>query len=171
MSEEKLKKLTAQPSIKQFKIFQENLVAVERATVKLMLKRPIYVGFAILGLSKMLMYDFQYNHIKPKYPDLTLLLTDTDFLTYQIQMDNVYEDFFADKLFFYFSGNEEESPIHNNENKKVIGKVKDELNREIIEEFFILRAKMYSLKTMKEEMKKEKWVKKNVVKKDISHED
>ena len=89
-SEEKLKKLTAEPSFKQFKIFHENLVAVERAKVELTLNRPIYVGFAILDLSKTLMYDFHYNYIKRKYPDSTLLFTDTDSLTYQIQTDNVY---------------------------------------------------------------------------------
>ena len=49
--------------------------------------------------------------------------------------------------------------------------MKGELNGEIIEEFVGLREKMYSLKTKEEEMKKEKGVKKNVVKKDISHQD
>ena len=83
-SEEKLKKLAAQPSFKQFKTFHENLVAVERAKVELTLNRPIYVGFAILDLSKTLMHDFHYNYIKRKYPDSTLLFTDTDSLTYQI---------------------------------------------------------------------------------------
>ena len=42
----------AQPCFKQFKIFHENLVAVERARVELTLNRPIYAGFVILGLSK-----------------------------------------------------------------------------------------------------------------------
>ena len=51
-SEEKLKKLAAQPSFKQFK------VAVKRAKVELTLNGPIYVGFAILDLSKTLMCDF-----------------------------------------------------------------------------------------------------------------
>ena len=49
--------------------------------------------------------------------------------------------------------------------------MKDELNGEIIEEFVGLRTKMYSLKTKKEEIKKAKGVKKNIVKKDISHQD
>ena len=170
-SEEKLKKLSAQPSFKQFKIFHENLVAVERAKVELTLNRPIYVTFAILDLSKTLMYDFHYNYIKRKYPDSTLLFTDIDSLTYQIQTDNVYEDFYADKHLFDFSGYEKESPFYNDENKKVIGKMKVKLNGEIIEEFVDLTAKMYSLKSKKEEMKKAKGVKKNVVKKDISHQD
>ena len=170
MSEEKLKKLTAQPSMKQFKISHENLVAVERAKVELTLNRPIYVGFTILDLSKTLMHDFHYNCIKRKYPD-SLLFTDTDSLTYQIQTANVYEDFYADKHLFDFSGYEKESPFYNDENKKVIVKMKDELNGEIMEEFVGLRTKMYSLKTKKEEMKKAKGVKKNVVKKDISNQD
>ena len=83
----------------------------------------------------------------------------------------MYEDFNADKHLFDFSGCEKESPFYNDENKKVISKMKDELNGKIIEKSVGLRAKMYSLKTMKEEMKKAKGVKKNVVKKDISHQD
>ena len=170
-SEKKLKKLSAQTSIKQFKIFHENLVAVEQVKVKLTLNQPIYVGFTILDLSKTLMYDFHYSYIKKKYPDSTLLFTDTDFLTYQIQTDNVYEDVYADKQLFNFSGYEKESPFYDDENKKVIGKMKDELSGEIIVEFVDLRAKMCCLKTKNEEMKKAKRVKKNIVKKDISHLD
>ena len=41
------------------------------------------------------MHDFHSNYFKRKYPDSTLLFTDTDSLTYQIQTDNVYEDFYA----------------------------------------------------------------------------
>ena len=142
-SEEKLKKLVAQPSFKQFKIFDKSLVVVELAKVELTLNRPIYVRFAILDLSKTRMYDFHYNYIKQKYPDLVLLFTDTDSLMYQIQADNVYEDFYGDKNLFDFSEYEKESPFYNDENKKVIDKMKDELNGEIIEEFASLRAKMY----------------------------
>ena len=54
------------------------------------------------------MYNFYYNYSKPKYPDLTLLLTDTDLLTYQIQTYNVYEDFYAGKYLLDFSEYEKE---------------------------------------------------------------
>ena len=103
-SEEKLKKLTAQPYFNKFKFFHKNLVALERAKVELSLNRAIYVGFAILDLSKTLMYDFYYNYIDRKYPDLTLLFTDTDSLAYQIQTDNVNEDFYADNHLFGYCG-------------------------------------------------------------------
>ena len=49
--------------------------------------------------------------------------------------------------------------------------MKDELNGEIFEEFVGFRAKIYSLKTKKEQMKKSKVVKKNAVKKYINHQD
>ena len=115
---QKLKKLAAQPSFKQFKFFHENLVAVERAKVELTLNRPIFVGFAILDFSKTLMYDFHYNYIKQNYPDSTLLFIDTDSLTYQIQTDNEYEDFYADKHLFDFSGYKKETVFYNDENRK-----------------------------------------------------
>ena len=140
---------------------------MEQAKVELTLNQSIYVGFVILDFSKTSMYDFHYNYIKRKYPDLTLLFNYTDSLLYQIQTDDVYEYFYADKHLFNFWGYEKESPFYNDENKKVISRMKDELNEKIIEEFVGLRAKTYSLKTKKEEMKKAKGVKSNVVKKDL----
>ena len=129
-----------------------------------MLNWPIYVGFDILDLSKMLIDDFHYNYIRRKYPDSRLLFADKDFLTYQIPTDSVYKDFHADKNLFYFSWYEKKSLFYDDENKKVISKINDELKREIIEGSVSLRVKMYSVKTKKEEMKKVKIVKEKVVK-------
>ena len=125
---------------------------MERVKVKLTLNRPIYVEFAILNLLKTMMYDFHYNYIKQKYSDSTLLFADTDFLTYQIRSVNVCEDFCADKQLFILSGYEKEIRFYNDENKKVICKMKDELNWEIIQDNF--KAKMYSLETKKEKMRR-----------------
>ena len=76
-----------------------------------------------------------------------LLFTDTDYFNYQIQTDNVYKDFYVNKHLFDFYGYEKESLFYNDENKKVVGKMKDKLSGKIIEEFVSLSAKMYSLKT------------------------
>ena len=65
-TEKQLKKLTASPLFDYFRIFDENLVAVNMRKPSLYLNRPIYVGFCILDLSKTLMYDFHYNYIKAK---------------------------------------------------------------------------------------------------------
>ena len=85
---------------------------------------------------------------------------------YQIQTDNVYEHFCANKQLFNFSRSGKESQFHNDENKKAIGKMKDKLNGEIIENFVGLRTKMYSLKTKKKEMKNTNGVTNNLFKKD-----
>ena len=118
-------------------------MAVEPVQVELTLNGPIYVGFAILDLSKRLMNDFHYNYIKRKYPGSTLLFTDADYLRYQIQMENVHENVYADKYLPNFSGYEKESLFYTDENKKVIGKIKGQLNRNIMEELVSMRLKMY----------------------------
>ena len=123
--EEKLKKLAAQPFLKQFEIFSAKLVVVKQAKVEITLNRSIYVGFIIQDLSKTLIYDFHYNYMKQNYRDCYLLFTNTDSLTYQLQTVNVYEDFYADMVLSSFSGCDKESPFYNDENKKLIGKMKD----------------------------------------------
>src|SRR5271166_7189987 len=65
------------------------------------------------------------------------------------------------------------SGIKTGVNKKVIGMFKDEACGKQIEEFIGLRAKLYSYKMFEggEENKKCKGIKKNVVKKTITHDD
>ena len=94
---ERMERLAARPTYISHKIFHENLVAVHSKQTKLLLNKPSYVGMCILELSKLLMYDFHYNYILPKYPDAKLLFTDTDSLTYHIKTEDIYADFFADR--------------------------------------------------------------------------
>ena len=172
-NKEKLLKLASKPTYVSSKIFNENLVAVHKIKETLTLNRPAYVGMCILDLSKTLMYDFHHNYIKSKYGDKAkLLFTDTDSLTYEIQTEDVYADFWSDKNKFDNSDYNIESPFHNMANKKVIGKFKDEACGVPIVEFAGLRSKMYSY--IKDDMnggKTAKGIKKNVIKKDIKHED
>ena len=73
------------------------------------------------------MYDFHYNYIKKNYGDRAkLLFTDTDSLTYEIEAEDVYQDFWYDKDKFDNSDYPENSPYHDKTNRKVIGKFKDE---------------------------------------------
>ena len=97
----------------------------------------------ILDLSKLVMYNFHYNYISPKYPEAKLLLTDTDSLTYQIRTEDIYSDFLQDREYFDNSEYPTDSKFYFSENKKVIEKFKDETAGVPIKEFIGLKSKMY----------------------------
>ena len=168
---------TAKPTFVSCKIFHENLVAVHMKKNLLLLDKPSYVGMCILDLSKVLMYDFHYNFIKKKYGDRAkLLFTDTDSLCYHIQTDDVYQDLYSHKDMFDNSDYSKSSKFFFDENKKVIGKMKDEAAGNIIISFVGLKSKMYShlVELPDGEIKNNKTakgIKKNVVKRDIEHKD
>ena len=73
------------------------------------------------------------------------MFTDTDSLVYEIKTEDVYENFYQDKNLFDFSDYPLNSTFFDPVNKKVIGKMKDELKGKIISEFAGLKSKMYSL--------------------------
>ena len=54
------------------------------------------------------------------------MFTDTDSLTYEIEAEDVYKDFWNDKDMLDNSNYPESSPYYCNVNKKIIGKFKDE---------------------------------------------
>ena len=109
------------------KIFNSSLVAIHIIREAITLKTPAYVGMSILDLSETLVYDFKYSYIESKYHDKEkLLFGDTDSLTYEIDTEDVYKDFWADKNKFHNSEYAENSPFSDKTNKKVIGKFKDE---------------------------------------------
>ena len=94
----KLVKLSSKPTYVSSKIINEDLMAVHNIKETLTLNRPTYVGMPILNLSKTLMYEFHYQYIKKKYGDrIKLLFTVMDSLTYEIETEDVYQDFWNDK--------------------------------------------------------------------------
>ena len=106
------------------------------------LNKPSYVGFCILELSKLLMYQFHYNYVLKTFDNARLLFTDTDSLVYEIKGGNVYDQCFKDKQLFDFSGYSKDSVYYDDSNKKVLGKMKDELRGVKIDEFVGLKSKM-----------------------------
>ena len=57
------KKYVSKSSFVSEKIFNENFVAIHDTKLVLTLNKLMYVGFRILELSKLLMYDFDYSYI------------------------------------------------------------------------------------------------------------
>ena len=143
-------------------------------TIKVVMNKPVYLGQAILDLSKIVMYEFHYDYMKRKYDDdsSTLCYMDTDSLIYDIKTDDFYKDI-ADDVAARFdtSGYNPDRDLPVGLNKKVIGLMKDELGGEIMSEFVTLRPRMYAYKVGSSESKKCKGIKKCVVKKTISFED
>ena len=102
-------------------IFREDLVGIP----VLVMNRSIQVGFAILDLSKYLMYGFHYNTWMKKFPNSTLLFTDADSLAYEVVGHDLYAGMGEIKDKYDFS----EFPIDHflqSYNMKVVGKFKDE---------------------------------------------
>ena len=173
---EHLLRLVAKPEYAGHKIFNENLVAVNMKHKFLKLDKPSYVGMCILDLSKVLMYDFHYNFIKAKYGDLAkLLFTDTDSLCYHIRTDDVYQDLDNYRDLFDNSDYSKSSKFYFDNNKKVIGKFKDEAAGNIITSFVGLKSKMYSylveLIDGDKNNKVCKGISKNVTKRELEHKD
>ena len=122
---DKLLKLASKPTYESRKIFIENLVVVHKIKNTLTYDRSAYVGMCILDLSKTLTYDFHYKYIKQKYGNKAQLLLDTHSLTYEMEADDVYKDFWNDRDKFDNSDYLNDSPYFNKVNKKGIGKFKD----------------------------------------------
>ena len=140
------------------KIVDKNYVSVHCRRKILTLNKPIYVGFCILELSILLMYQFHYDYVLKTFNNAKLLFTDTDFLVYEIKDSNFYQQCFKDKELFDFSGYSKDSIYFDDSNKKKLGKMKDEFNGNKIDEFVGLKSKMYSLISNDWEMNKAKGV-------------
>ena len=138
----------------------------------MVLNKPIYLGQAILDLSKTLMYNFHYGYVKPKYGDRArLLFTDTDSLCYRIQTEDFYKDISKDVPKWFDTSNYLKGHPIGGANKKVLGMMKDEADGESISEFVGLRSKLYAYKMDDGKAdKKCKGVKKIVVKNAITFE-
>ena len=110
-------KCVNKPSFISSKVIDKDFVAVHCSKKVLTLNKPIYVGFCILELSKLLMYQFHYDYILKTFNDVKLLFTDTDSLVYEIRGRNVYEQCFKDKHLFDYSGYPKDSVYYDDLNK------------------------------------------------------
>ena len=123
-------KAVMKPNFKSGTLFGANLMGCEMGKIKVVMNKPVYLGQAILDLSKIVMYEYHYDYMKCKYDDenLTLCYMDTDSLIYDIARDDFYKDIADDVVArFDMSGYNPDRPLPVGLNKKVIGLMKDEL--------------------------------------------
>lgn len=117
------------------------------------------------------MYDFYYNVLKKRYDErVNLLFTDTDSLCISVNTDDVYSDMKEMQDEFDCSDYPTNHKLHSENNKKVLGKFKDEMCGEIIQEYVGLRSKMYSITWSKGSLRTCKGISKSVNKLVMKHE-
>ena len=85
--------LTSEPNYHSTKYISKDLLVMEMRKTEVRMNKPIYLGQAILDLSKTLMYEFWYDYIKPKFGDKArLCYMDTDSFVMYIKTDDFYKD-------------------------------------------------------------------------------
>ena len=176
-SDKKYLKYVMKPNFKDGHPFSKHLFAVEMGKREITMNKPVYLGQAILDLSKTLMHEFHCDYMRPRYGSkVKLCYMDTDSFAYEIETEDFYRDIANDvKKRFDTSGysKDDNRPLPIGENKKVIGLMKDELGGKIMTEFVALRAKMYEYRKIDKEgeEKRCKSTKKCVVSEGLTFDD
>ena len=86
-------KLVSQPNFYSSKYFSENLLAVEMRKIKVNMNKLIYLGMTMLDVSKMPMYEFLYDYLKPRYKEnINLCYMDTDNFIFNVKTEDWYKD-------------------------------------------------------------------------------
>ena len=170
---ERFQKCVNSPTYKARHIINENLVGVEKEKAVVELNKPIYMGLSILDYSKVHMYSFYYDVLKPKYQDdIKLIYTDTDSFVIQVMTDDLFQDFKDLSDYMDFNDYPKSHPNYDASNKKVLGKFKDELSSKIMTHFIGLKPKSYAFKVQgdKKEYKKSKGVVKGKVNTELNYD-
>ena len=142
---------------------------MEMKKTEVKINKPIYLGQAVLDVSKTLMYEFWYDYIKLEYGDKArLCYTDTDSLIIHNKTEDFHKDTANDVERWFNTSKYDKRPLPIGRNKKVIGMFKDELDGKIMTEFIALRAKAYTyFKEDGSEHKEAKGTKKCIIKREL----
>ena len=85
--------LVSEPNYHTTKFYTENLLAIEMKKTEMPMNKPVCLGLSILELSKILMYEFWYDYLKPKFDEKEkLCYMDTDSFIVYIKTDDIYKD-------------------------------------------------------------------------------
>ena len=173
-SEAQYLKTVMKPNFKSGVRFDENLMGCEMGRIKVVMNKLVYLGQAILDLSKIVMYEFHYDCMTQRYSsDRLNSVTWIQTLWFiesrlRIFMKTYLRTFLLGLILLGIFQADLSLPI--GLNKKVIGLMKDELVK--MTEFIALRPKLYSYKVLDgAESKKCKGIKKCVIKKTLTFED
>ena len=78
-TDKKRNKFVSEPNCHTMNYISEDLSIIEINKTRVKMNKPIYLGLSILDISKILMYEFCHDYMKPKYGnDVKLCYMDTD---------------------------------------------------------------------------------------------
>ena len=140
--------LVSEPNQHSTKFFEENLLAMEMKKTEILMNKPVNLGPSVLGFSKILMCEFWYDYVKPKYNEkVKLCYMDTDRFIVQIKTEDIYKDIAEDVETRFDTSNCElefnsiDRQLPKGQNKKVIGLMKHELGGKVMTKVHISRRK------------------------------
>jgi len=89
---------TSRPTFTNVKYFAENVVGIQLLKEEVVLDRPIFIGMAVLELSKLFMYQLRYEML-PKYCEefggsITVMAMDTDSFFLKVNV-NIIQNIFS----------------------------------------------------------------------------
>ena len=84
--------MVSEPNYHTINLISEDLSIIEMKKTKVKINKPIYLGLSILEISKILMYEFWYDYMKPKYNNVKLCYMDMDSFIMNIKTNYFYED-------------------------------------------------------------------------------
>ena len=83
----------SEPNYHTINYISEDLSITEMNKTKVKINKPLYLGLSILDISKILMYEFWYDYMKPKYNDnVKLYYMNTDSFITNIKTEDFYKD-------------------------------------------------------------------------------
>ena len=125
-TDKKRSKLVSEPNYHTINLISENLSIIEMRRAKVRMNKPIYLGLSIFEISKLLMYEFWYDYMKPKYGDsVKLCYMNTDSFIMNIKTEDFYKDIANDvEKRFHTSNYECDRLLLKGKNKKVTGLMK-----------------------------------------------
>ena len=128
-TDKKRSKLVSEPNYHTINLISEDLSIIEMKKTKVKMNKPIYLWLSVLEISKILMYEFWYDYMKPKYNDnVKLCYMDTDGFVMHIKTNHFYKDISDDVDNRFDTTNYEvKRPLPIGKNKKVTRLMKDEL--------------------------------------------
>ena len=92
-ADKKRSKLVSEPNYHTINLISENLSIIEMSKTKVKMNKTIYLGLSILEISKILMYEFWYDYMKPKYGDnVKLCYMDTGSFIMNIKTEDFHKD-------------------------------------------------------------------------------